>query len=171
MARVIEPMGPIGEASLPVRMKTCHPGKVPDAVTCAGSLININDSTDSASRPVLAQSDGSTWVKFVRESEVQELVLRLVNECLKTVSTPSTVDVTNMVRTAVRDMLPSLVPRANPVAIAPPENNMDDVRNCARALIELADEMSRQRDEINSLRSIIDNARFPVPEQAVARLS
>jgi len=48
---------------------------------------------------------------------------------------------------------------------------MDDVRNCARALIELADEMSRQRDEINSLRSIIDNARFPVPEQAVARLS
>jgi len=170
MARAIEPNGPVAEATLPVRPKTFHPLKVPDPITCTGAFINLNDPTDPTSRPVLAQSDGSTWVKFVRETEVQELVLRVVNERLKTYSPGAPLDVSPMIRDAVRDMLPALVPRANPVAIAPPENNMDDIKKCARGLLELADEMSRQRDEINALRSIIDNARFPVPEQSV-RLS
>ena len=170
MARAIEPNGPVAEATLPVRPKTFHPLKVPDPVTCAGAFINLNDPTDPTSRPVLAQSDGSTWVKFVRESEVHEIVLRLVNERLKTYSPGAPLDVSPMIQDAVRAMLPALVPRANPIAIAPPENNMDDVRACARALLELSDELSRQQAEIAELRGIIDGARIPVPE-TVTRLS
>jgi len=163
MARVIEDGGATADVSKPIKPPNFEPNRLPDPVTCNGAVITINDRGNDE-RPRLAIAIGGSWVRLAYFGEHATAPVQIT-------SSPVNIDVTPMIRDAVRDMLPALVPRANPVAIAPPENNMDDVKNCARALIELADEMSRQRDEINSLRSIIDNARFPVPEKAVARLS
>lgn len=161
MARVIEDGGSVAVISKPLLLPIYEPHKVPDPITCAGAIIGINERGSTA-LPRIAMACGGSWRPYAYAAEASAPV--------QIAQSPVTVDVTPLIQQAVRDMLPALVPRANPVAIAPPENNMDDVKNCARALIELAGEMSRQRDEINALRSIIDNARFPVPEQSV-RLS
>lgn len=161
MARVIEDGGAVAVISKPLLIPIYEPHKLPDPITCAGSIIGINERGSTA-LPRIAMACGGAWRPYAYANEAAAPV--------QIAQSPVTVDVTPLIQQAVRDMLPALVPRANPVAIAPPENNMDDIKKCARGLLELADEMSRQRDEINALRSIIDNARFPVPEQSV-RLS
>ena len=146
MARVIEDGGSVATISKPLRPPSYEPNRVPDPITCAGAVIVINDRHNGELLPRLAVSSGAAWVRLAYASEVTQNAV--------------TVDVSPLVRAAVRDMLPALVPRANPIAIAPPENNMEDVKNCARALLELAEEVSRIRGIVEQH----DQTLIPVPE-------
>ena len=151
MARVIEDGGSVATLSKPIRPPSYEPNRLPDPVTCAGAVIVINDRHNNELLPRLAVSSGGAWVRL---AYVQEAAQNAV-----------TVDVSPLVRAAVRDMLPALVPRAPQPALAAPMTHDDDtVRTLAQAMLEF----ERRLSELQSVVDEMDRALIPVP---VARLA
>ncbi len=135
MPRVIEDGGSTANLSKPARLPHYDPRRVPDAVTCAGAAIIINDSKDGNPRPQLAISNGASWDRYVRADEVESLVARLVADHLRSFN-PATVDATPLINQAVRDTLPGLVQRALPV-LTQQQPAMQQPAEIAQALIEI----------------------------------
>ena len=146
MARVIEDGGAVATLSKPIRPPSYEPSRLPDPVSCAGSVIIINDRHNNELLPRLAVSSGAAWVRLAYAQEVAQNAV--------------TVDVSPLVRAAVRDMLPSLVPRAPQPALAAPMPHDDEtVRTLAQAMLEF----ERRLSDLQSVVDEMDRALIPVP--------
>lgn len=166
MARVIEPNGPVGEATLPIRLKAYDPSKLPDPITCNGALIVINDRGNDE-RPRIAIALGGTWVRLAYAGEHATAPVQIT-------SSPVNIDVTPMIRDAVRDMLPALVPRAiQPLlpALAPMAIDDDRLRTMAQAMLEFDERLKAlQATSVKHGEAIeqIDQTLIPVPKVSAA---
>jgi len=139
MARIIEDGGSVATILKPLKIPVYEPGRLPDPVTCTGSIILINDRRDGNPRPSLAVSNGASWDIYARVDQAQQVT--------QIVQSPTTVDVTPLVVAAVRDMLPALVTRATQQALPAPMDNQN-TGALAQALLELAEQMQAMQGRI-----------------------
>lgn len=139
MARIIEDGGSVATVLKPLRIPVYEPGRLPDPVTCTGSIILINDRRDGNPRPSLAVSNGASWDVYARVDQAQQVT--------QIVQSPTTVEVTPLVVAAVRDMLPALVTRATQQALPAPMDNQN-TGALAQALLELAEQMQAMQGRI-----------------------
>ncbi len=139
MARIIEDGGSVATVLKPLRIPVYEPGRLPDPVTCTGSIILINDRRDGNPRPSLAVSNGASWDIYARVDQAQQVT--------QIVQSPTTVEVTPLVVAAVRDMLPALVTRATQQALPAPMDNQN-TGALAQALLELAEQMQAMQGRI-----------------------
>lgn len=147
--KVIEDKGAVAAASKPLRLRRYDAQHLPDPGECVDALIAVNDR----SRPgpaSLRYSDGSTWL---------ECTGVVVQQTVTAPPVPQIVDVTPLVRDAVRDMLPALMPPAPMVQIsaspveAKPAADTNDLRAIAQAhlaIAELVNELQRRLAEAES---------------------
>jgi len=139
MARIIEDGGSVATVLKPLRIPVYEPARLPDPVTCTGSIILINDRRDGNPRPSLAVSNGASWDIYARVDQAQQVT--------QIVQSPTTVEVTPLVVAAVRDMLPALVTRATQQALPAPMDNQN-TGALAQALLELAEQMQAMQSRI-----------------------
>jgi len=139
MPRVIEDGGSVATILKPLKIPVYEPGRLPDPVTCTGSIILINDRRDGNPRPSLAVSNGASWDIYSRVDQAQQVT--------QIVQSPTTVEVTPLVVAAVRDMLPALVTRATQQALPAPMDNQN-TGALAQALLELAEQMQAMQGRI-----------------------
>lgn len=151
MARIIEDGGSVATVLKPLRIPVYEPGRLPDPVTCTGSIILINDRRDGNPRPQLAISNGASWDRYVRADEVESLVARLVADHLRSFN-PATVDATPLINQAVRDTLPGLVQRALPV-LTQQQPAMQQPAEIAQALIEINDAVTLLAREVDYVKT------------------
>lgn len=140
MARIIEDGGSVATVLKPLRIPVYEPGRLPDPVTCTGSIILINDRRDGNPRPSLAVSNGASWDVYARVDQAQQVT--------QIVQSPTTVDVTPLVVTAVRDMLPALVSRATQQALPAPMATSDPAP-FAQAILDMAEHMHAMQSRID----------------------
>lgn len=140
MPRVIEDGGSVATILKPLRLPVYEPGRLPDPVTCAGAIIIINDRRDGNPRPSLAVSNGASWDVYARVDQAQQVT--------QIVQSPTTVDVTPLVVTAVRDMLPELVSRATQQALPAPMATSDPAP-FAQAILDMAEHMHAMQSRLD----------------------
>ena len=135
MAKPIEQAGPVVVASMPLRLRSYHPSRLPDASECAGSIIVVNDSGVS-DPPRLALAEGGRWRLLAYADEIKAPAAQ-------------TVDVTPLVRDAVRALLPAL-PAPVPVPALPaPVADDDEFRKAmAQAVLTLTETVNDQQRRI-----------------------
>lgn len=140
MARVIEDGGATSNVLKPLKLPVYEPNRLPDPVSCAGAIIIINDRRDGNPRPSLAVSNGASWDVYARVDQAQQVT--------QIVQSPTTVDVTPLVVTAVRDMLPALVSRATQQALPAPMATTDPAP-FAQAILDMAEHMHAMQSRID----------------------
>lgn len=140
MPRVIEDGGSVATILKPLKLPVYEPNRLPDPVTCAGAIIIINDRRDGNPRPSLAVSNGASWDVYARVDQAQQVT--------QIVQSPTTVDVTPLVVTAVRDMLPALVTRATQQALPAPMTSSDPAP-FAQALLDMAEHVQSMQARID----------------------
>jgi len=160
MARVVEDGGCVAVISKPAQVPIYEPQRLPDPITCAGSIIGINERGNNE-LPRLAYACGGSWHRLAYLGESTVI----------TQQNPVTVDVTPLVQQAVRDMLPALVPRPQPQALpAPMALPSDDerIKVMAQAMLEMSEQIARLQHAVNDHSRVIDGALIPVPAGAAA---
>lgn len=112
----------------PLRLRRYEAGRLPDPGTAVDALIVVNDRSDGVPRARLAISNGASWDTVAWLSEAQGMA--------------QVVDVSPMVRTAVREMLPALVAPAPTVQIAAPAVHAEplDLRTLAQGVLDVAEQ-------------------------------
>lgn len=121
------------------------PDRLPCPVQHAGCLILVNDRHD-AGRMRVAFSDGSSWAFLVRAGEAEQ-----TSEAVAV--RPAEVDLTPIVRAAVNEALPAMLPAPVRIVEHAPQAAMADmtqvdelrehVRVLAAANLELAEQYAR----------------------------
>lgn len=160
MARVVEDGGCVAVISKPAQVPIYEPHRLPDPVTCAGSIIGINERGNKE-LPRLAYACGGSWhrLAYIGESTVI------------TQQNPVTVDVTPLVQQAVRDMLPALVPRPQPQALSAPmpiDSEDPNLKLLAAGILEMEERLKALVAVVEDHSRVIDHALIPVPAGAAA---
>lgn len=140
MPRVIEDGGSVATILKPLKLPVYEPNRLPDPATCTNSIIIINDRRDGNPRPSLAVSNGASWDVYARVDQAQQVT--------QIVQSPTTVDVTPLVVTAVRDMLPALVSRATQQALPAPMATSDPAP-FAQAILDMAEHLHAMQSRID----------------------
>lgn len=134
MSKAFGVQGGVAVVSSPRRLRRYEARHLPDPGECVDCLIVINDRGDGVPRARLALSNGASWD------------LLRVGDDTTPASMPAvqTVDVTPLVREAVREMLPALVPQQTSLALIPPPaapavQSSDDVRTLAAHMLQIVE--------------------------------
>lgn len=135
------PINPDGSASMPIGLRSYPSNRLPDAAANVGRVILINDSGDGVPRGRMALSNGASWDRIAFGDEVRQPA--------------QVVDAEPMVRQAVRDMLPALMPKPQPVAfpasvpVALPAG--DDMKALAAAMLDMAETINELQRKVHNL--------------------
>ncbi|TXH52672.1 MAG: hypothetical protein E6Q97_15210 [Desulfurellales bacterium] len=154
MAKLVEDGGCVAIITKPARLPVFDQNRVPDAVTCSGAAIIINDSRDGNPRPHLAVSNGASWDQYVRADEVESIVTALVSAQLKSLI-PATVDV----------VLPAPQLASSQMTAV---SDDDRFRVMAQAMLEMSEQIVRLQHAVADHSRVIDGALIPVPAGAAA---
>lgn len=126
------------------------PDKMPCPVQCAGCVVLVNDR-NGGGQMRLAFADGSSWVYFVPEGAS--------TTTLDVATRPAEIDLTPLVRAAVNEALPAMIPAPvrivehKPQTALPNMVEVDELREHVRVLatanLELADQYARLLERVD----------------------
>lgn len=139
----------VAEGPFRIGRRVYSPDKMPCPVQCAGCVVLVNDRHGSGAMR-LAFSDGSSWIYFVPDgasTSTQDVTTR-----------PAEIDLTPLVRAAVNEALPALMPapvrvveHAAPRAL-PDMTGISELQNHVRVLatanLELAEQYARLLERV-----------------------
>ncbi len=144
MTKAFVDLGAAVQANKPVRLPVRDPREgLPDPALCLNGLIVVNDPTDGMPRGRLALSNGATWDLIAYADELGR---------------GQTVDVTPMIREAVREAMPAMLPAPMPqqalAAPAPVPEQTDwaeDRKLFSQALLEMAETINELQRRVHFL--------------------
>lgn len=139
----------VSEGPFRVGRRVYSPDKMPCPVQCAGCVVLVNDR-NGGGQMRLAFADGSSWIYFVPEgasTSAQAVATR-----------PAEIDLTPLVKAAVNEALPALMPAPVRVVehVAAPalpdmtriEELQEHVRVLATANLELAEQYAKLLERV-----------------------